>query len=71
MSDKGWDVIRIVGVTIACVSPFWFMASNLTDGDEFIKTGISAGMVTVVSLLIRKHGGKDEGEDKSDKGDKS
>jgi len=48
-----WETIRIVGVCAVCVSPFWFLAGDLTDGDEFWKTGTGAAMCGIVLALVR------------------
>lgn len=46
-----WDIVKVVGVCAVCVSPFWFLAGDLGDGDEIIKTGVAAALVGVVTAL--------------------
>lgn len=47
MSKHAWDTVKL-GIL---VSPFWFLAGNLTDGDELVKTMTGVAMLAGANLL--------------------
>ena len=59
MSEHAWRTVQMLGVCGLLVSPFWFLAGRL-DADEFIKTGMGAGMAGVaVAVKAMFFKGKD------------
>lgn len=47
MNKELWTTVRLA----IMVSPFWFLAGNITDGDELIKTLTGTGMVAAATLF--------------------
>lgn len=45
----GWQVVALVG---CCISPFWFLASDWTDGSEVKATVLGAAIGGVVLAII-------------------
>lgn len=42
-----WETLKLFGVAAIFVSPFWFLAGDLKDGDEVLKTGLTLGIAGV------------------------
>lgn len=51
----GWQVVALVA---CCVSPFWFLASDPTDGSELKATAWGAAIAGVVVAILRSAKGK-------------
>lgn len=45
MNQQMWVTIRLA----VLVSPFWFLASNIEDGDELVKTLTGLSMLAAVN----------------------
>ena len=43
----------MVPVSLVFVSPHWFMASMLSDGDEAVKTCVGVGMVAMAIGVLK------------------
>ena len=50
MSSEMWHTIRLA----LLVSPFWFLAKNIEDGDELLKTMTGLAMFFGVTLFQKK-----------------
>lgn len=53
MTSHGFTGWQVVAMVAAGVSPFWFLASNLTDGSEVKATVLGAAIVGVIVAVIR------------------
>lgn len=50
MKPYVWQTLQLLII----VSPFWFLASNLRDGDEAVKTLVAAAMAGGAQVLGAK-----------------
>lgn len=51
---NSWSTLQLAALMAAALSPFWFMAANLHDGDEFAKTGLGAVIAGVVAAVLKR-----------------
>lgn len=49
-----WSTLQLALLLAIAISPFWFMAANVRDGDEFAKTGMGVGIAAVVASVLRR-----------------
>lgn len=57
-----WHTIQLTIVSAVCMSPFFFLAKDLSDGDELLKGAVAASMVGVSGVILKKVGGNDSKE---------
>jgi hypothetical protein len=50
---KLWQTVQIATICGIAVSPFWIMASDLSDGSEAMATAIGAGLVATVTVVLK------------------
>ena len=48
-----WSTLQLLILVSAAVSPFWFMASSITDLSELKSTGIGAALLAALGGTIR------------------
>ena len=58
LPDKAWDTIKL----LILVSPFWFLAGNITDGDELVKSLTGAGLYAAAAYGKKITGPKPKSE---------
>lgn len=49
-----WSTLQLAVLLAIAVSPFWFMAANLRDGDEVAKTGMGVAIAGVVAAVLKR-----------------
>lgn len=53
-----WSTLQLAALMAAlmaaALSPFWFLAANLHDGDELAKTGVGAAIAGIVAAVLKR-----------------
>jgi hypothetical protein len=55
--NAAWTTLQLAIVSCIVVSPFWFLAGDIRDGDELYKTGVGAGLLAIGGVWRMIRGG--------------
>ena len=50
---QAWSTVELIVVMAICVSPFWFLAGSVMDGDELEKSGVGMALAGVAGTVLK------------------